>query len=526
MTYFNNKNNYGIAMSGDHTPSLKDEVKDEKVIDNFFRNGNIYSYKKSDVLTVFNIYCTYIYGDAKVIEKSFILLMDMFKTPSNIYYDKIWIKDFYILALEKFSFLKISNKYNEKHIALCEQLSEFFMFYSRFICKNIELFNDTLSERTDITDNLKASMDGLAIGDAIGFLVEGQPRKVCEEYLQKVVKTREFHKYGVDKQFGQKGKDRYNECKSSWAFKFGQYTDDTQLCRELIKTILNNKGKFSSDDYANSLIWLLGSSNLLRNDTIVPENKHSIKSGIVGYGTTTRNSVQALADGCSWEQSGTIIKGNGNGSVMRVAPLGPLFFHKPYILKELVNYQSIGTHGNSKCRGCAVMIAEASRLACESSIYPWSKHIVENPVLFCKRLSSQVKSIDSQLSKVITLIPTWMKEKDEMKIVKTITKKGKELGDSLWHHGNVISASCVQTSLFCILCFLKNYDSYEDAISMCIRAGGDTDTTAAICGSITAARTGKTIENMNKYINDRGNWGLNEMRELIVHTKYCVDYNN
>ena len=405
--------------------------------------------------------------------------------------------------------------YENKHETFCELLSTFFMLYSNKIYTYKKSLPENYKQDDVITKLFKASLIGQAVGDALGFLVEGQPRNICETYVSEVIKTHSFSNYGVHKDFGLRGQSRYirDEYSNEWAFKLGQYTDDTQLCRELIKSISMNKGQFNPTDYTNRLIMLFGKAGLLTPDTAVPPNHNnlSITTGIVGYGKTTLATVQCLADGLPWDQTGVLIKSQGNGGCMRVGPLGVLFFEQPWKLREIASLQTIGTHGSSRCRASAVLVAEAVRLACESSIYPWSTHIVKKPTFFCARLSSQLRSIDMELAKTVKLIPEWLKELDEQKLVHIITQTGAKLGDSLWQYGNVISASAVQTALFAVTCFLKHPDNYEDTICMAIRAGGDVDTTAAIAGAIVAARTGNYLP---VDVNDRGKWNLKELNNL------------
>ena len=446
------------------------------------------------------------------------LLSDIFTVPYPFYFKSNFIYDIYTYLKSN---LKVAVDDNSPTGGFYEILSTFFMLHS----KKLYSYKKTLPNyKPDefITKLFRASLIGLAVGDSLGFLVEGQPRHICERYVDEVIKTHSFLNYGIHKDFGQTGHPRYvaSDKADQWAFKLGQYTDDTQLCRELIKSLTIHKGEFNSSDFSDRLIMLIGKSGLLRSDTKVPTNNNLyITDGIVGYGKTTVMTTQLLADGLPWEQTGVLIKSQGNGGCMRVSPLGVLFFEQPWRLREIASLQSLGTHGSSICRATCVLIAEATRLACESKVYPWSFHIVKNPVIFCNRLHSQLISVDMKLAKTVKLIPKWLTEFNEQKLVKLITQKGLEMGDSLWADGNIISASAVQTALFAVVCFLRHPDNYEHAISMAVRGGGDTDTTAAIVGGITAARTG---DYLNVQVNDRGNWSITELNNLANMARYSV----
>jgi ADP-ribosylglycohydrolase len=69
------------------------------------------------------------------------------------------------------------------------------------------------------------------LGDATGFAVEGYPPEACWDHVEKVLRPR----------------------KAAWAvrppFRFGRYTDDTQLMRELAVSLVEHRG-FAPEDFA------------------------------------------------------------------------------------------------------------------------------------------------------------------------------------------------------------------------------------------------------------------------------------
>ena len=401
----------------------------------------------------------------------------------------------------------------ERHLMLSEMIAKFFFAYAESAWRH----TPHVSEMCGVM--FQSSLIGLAQGDALGFLVEGQYHHVAKEYVDKVVRTKKYKDFGVHKDFGQKGGSRYTSIRSEAAFWFGQYTDDTQLCRELIRSISSCGGNFVPSDFAKRLVILFRKSGLLRADSASLGEVDNISTGIVGYGGATLKSTQCLADGMSWEQTGTLIKSQGNGGCMRVAPLGALFFEQPWKLKEIASAQALGTHGSSRCRATCVLVAEAARLACESKIYPWSVHLPHEPKMFCARLADVVRSVDVEVAKAIAHVPEWLKIYDTTKMVQAITAKGAELGDSLWGNGTIISSSAVQTALFALCCFLTHPNSYLDTVCMAISAGGDTDTTAAIAGAIVACRTMKTID---AFVSDQGEWRVTDLATLSLEARKSV----
>ena len=411
---------------------------------------------------------------------------------------------------------------HSRHLAFLEVLAKFFLAYSEVVWRHIQSLPPKLNLQVAwrYQDSFTASLLGQAQGDALGFLVEGQEREVAEKYVNDVVRPGRYSEYGVHVDFGSKGEPRYVQKNSGpFAFAFGQYTDDTQLCRELIQTIARNGGRFRAKDFSRRLIALFEKSELLRGPTGLDHSGLGVHSGIVGFGRATRDSVQCLADGISWEQTGSMIRSQGNGGCMRVAPLGPLFLEQPWKLREIASAQALSTHGSSRCRATCVMVAEAARLAAESKICPWSAHLATEPELFCMRLADAVRSVDTEVAQAVLHVPQFLQEADERKMVLMITAKGKELGDSLWNDGKVLSASAVQTALFAICCFLRHPDSFKQAVCMAICAGGDTDTTAAITGAITAART-HDVANIKVF--DGNYWGNDDLEQLSHEARAAV----
>ena len=463
-----------------------------------------------DIIDLCKVYCHTKQNFIGDIARS--TLNKIFEIPSPCYFssDDVYM---YFRFFNIYLPLEVSKSESDRHNNFCETLSKFFMTYSKKIWQYLK--NDTKNTEK-ITKMFSESLKGQATGDALGFLVEGQSRKVCEQYINRVVKTREFSRYGVHRSFGHKGNPRYTTDLKKCAYRLGQYTDDTQLCRELIKSI-KEKGSFNSGDFSERLIALFHKSNLMRKDSRYIENKDlNISTGVVGYGKATRKSIQCLADGCSWEQTGALFKSQGNGGCMRVAPIGVLYFEQPWRAAEVASQQSMGTHGSARCKATCVMIASASRLACESAMYRWSYHLPKHPELFCKRLSQQIRGMDHKLAEAVKLIPDWLKERDEQTLVCKVAQKGCDLGDSTWSGGRVISAGAVQASLFAVLCFLKFPDSFEDCVSMAIRAGGDTDTVAAMCGAIVSSRVGCQ---MDVGVNDNGAWDSKSLTRLAIDTR-------
>ena len=420
---------------------------------------------------------------------------------------------------------EISNEEDEKVAEFSAFLSDVFSTNAKKIEEYEKEYPLFKSKYVSTVENLAGSLIGKAVGDSIGFFVEGQGSDFCCEYI-KIVTSKTLHLYGIDKSFGHSTRPRYCKIEGNEdliAFLYGQYTDDTQCARELLLSV--DKEKLNVECFKQKLVSLYGLSGLIEWD-----KKSTVKSGIVGHGGI--QPMQNMANGVPWNEAG---QGGGNGACMRVAPLGALYMNRKDICVEVANLQAVGTHNCPKARASAVLIAETTRLSLENIIKPYARYsILNHPRIFCKQLASSIKTIDPRMENYILTLPNLVELRNKMiteskksyedacifadrKIVEMITSEAATtFGDTLWHQGKVISCSAAQACLFAIYCFLCIPDFYLSSICMAIRVGGDTDTTAAIVGGIVGARLGlKSIPNyFVEKINDQGNYKADELIDI------------
>ena len=357
--------------------------------------------------------------------------------------------------------------------------------------------------------NLASSLLCMAVGDALGFLVEGQSREVCTKYVDEIVRTGKARDFALHAGFGRTGNSRYQLAGSEdSAFNFGQYTDDTQFARELLVSIRDGGGTFRVEKYARRLVAMFSAARALD-----ATSRTTVVTGPVtpalGFGKGTAAIVQKMANGLPWSMTGSVTT-QGNGCCMRAGPLGALYQYRPHLLVEVARQQALGTHASARCQGTSVMIAEAARLAIKDPWNPYDPGAF--PDVFCGRLSQTVRRVDIGLAAAILELPTYLEGDAALSCI----QKGRELGDGSWE--GVISSSAVQSSLYAVCCFLTHPDSFLDAISMAIRPGGDVDTTAAMCGAIVGARLGENgcgdLQPFVDCINDHGEWRQTELVRL------------
>ena len=109
-------------------------------------------------------------------------------------------------------------------------------------------------------------------------------------------------------------------------FPFGQYTDDSQLARELLQSFVAC-GRFDPADYAQRIA------------SIFRENR------IVGRGRATEEAALRIARGTPWELAGAPPPNAGNGSAMRAGVVGLIARNEDELLQIAVDHRHRGGRG-------------------------------------------------------------------------------------------------------------------------------------------------------------------------------------
>ncbi|MBW7851510.1 MAG: ADP-ribosylglycohydrolase family protein [Rhodospirillales bacterium] len=317
-------------------------------------------------------------------------------------------------------------------------------------------------------DRFTGSLVGQCLGDALGFLVEGEPPEICAGYVRDVVLPCRLP-----------GRTRN-------AFRFGQYSDDSQMARELMQSFLASGG-FDPADYARRIADLFA------------ENR------VVGCGRSTAEAAARLAAGVPWDRAGTPPPSAGNGSAMRAGPVG-LFFAGAPDLVRVADAQGRITHADRRCSAGAVAIAGAVALAARC------KRIERES--FLDTLDQWVMGVDATMASALRQLADCL-ELPEAEAADRIARAGLPPGvDGHWHGG--ISGFVVGSVLWALYAFLRNTEDYVGAIATAIWPGGDVDTTAAMAGAIAGAHLGLAAipADLAGHLNDRGTWAYRELVEL------------
>jgi ADP-ribosylglycohydrolase len=187
-----------------------------------------------------------------------------------------------------------------------------------------------------------------------------------------------------------------------------------------------------------------------------------------GYGVSFHGWRARVLQGEHWESVAQQAFGGqgsaGNGGAMRVAPIGAYFADSPAELIESAALSCRITHAHPEAIAGAIAVAAAASVAWRSR----TLHL--SPVEF--------------LQEVLPSVPSGQVREGLMRAIKLDSQVPmSELVDNL---GNGSSVMAVDTVPFALWCAAQSLHSFEAAITLTIRGGGDVDTNCAIVGGIVA----------------------------------------
>ena len=282
----------------------------------------------------------------------------------------------------------------------------------------------------ELKDKFIGCMLGTHVGDALGMPVEGYDCKTIE------VKYGELREM-LDARMG-----------------VGTYTDDTEMMIGIAESLVECKG-FNGRDMADRFVKLHD-----------PER---------GYGAGTVRALSLIKEGIDWNLAGERVFGGGsfgNGSSMRIAPIGAFYYDNPDDLRKIACESSNITHAHIFGKEGAALQAFAVAEAINS-----------DP---SEELDKQ--SFISDLIKFVSVDGKLYKAK--LKHIKELLKCGPDKAEVINRLGN--DSSAPNSVLTAIYSFISHIHDFEDSVSYAVSLGGDTDTIGAMTGAISGAYHGKS----------------------------------
>jgi ADP-ribosylglycohydrolase len=192
-----------------------------------------------------------------------------------------------------------------------------------------------------------------------------------------------------------------------------------------------------------------------------------------GYGAGAVVILHQIRDGVPWRQAAAAAfdgQGScGNGAAMRVAPLGAYHPDKPDTAAAEAIKSAEVTHAHPEGVAGAVLVAVATAHAAAARL----DGIRPSAAVFLDRLRPYL--IDGATQRGMT---------------RAVRLVGHSVDEAAYELGNGSRVTAQDTVPFAVWTAATYLDDYPAAITACVQAGGDVDTTAAIVGGIVAGYTG------------------------------------
>ncbi len=190
-----------------------------------------------------------------------------------------------------------------------------------------------------------------------------------------------------------------------------------------------------------------------------------------GYGPGTVVVLHEIRDGRPWaEAAGAVFGGRGswgNGAAMRVAPLGAFFAGDPDRAAAQAALSAEITHRHPEAIIGAIALAVAASHA------------------------AAIRGKDCAPGELLDAVEPYLVDGRTAEGIRRARKLvGRSVAEAAYELGNGARVSAQDTVPFTLWAAATFLGDYPAAITACVEAGGDADTTAAIVGGIVAAYTG------------------------------------
>jgi ADP-ribosylglycohydrolase len=298
---------------------------------------------------------------------------------------------------------------------------------------------------TNLLDKFQGCLLGVAIGDTLGHPFEGKLRSQIYSYFENF------------DEFLKKNKDI-----------FRTYTDDTQLTLHTAEALIKGSG-FQIEHFLDEYV------NWLEDPPIGP-----------GYGCIS--SIRKLKFGIPWKEAAS--NSGGNGTTMRIAPIGLFYCKAPKALKTAAIKSSIITHSHPAASAGAVVIASAIAYLIEKN--PETGFSIEEFFdVITKSISNSQDDIWEEFIQILFKLKSNLNRPIESGLIKFSQAGVKSpyfieqyLGKAFVHPYTISTVVCS------IFIFLKRLTSFKECILELATAGGDSDTVGAIGGSLAGSYFG------------------------------------
>lgn len=293
-----------------------------------------------------------------------------------------------------------------------------------------------------LRDRFIGTLIGTAVGDALGRPFEGWSRRQIEAKVGRV--TELLPDLGW---------------RSGGA---GQYTDDTQLTIAIAESLIGSKG-FNLEHLMNRFIeWL--------------------DEPPIGPGYGCLSSIEKFRLGYTWQEAAS--DSGGNGTAMRVSPIGLFFYNDVPKLIESARMSSIITHTHWAATASAIVVARSVAYLIQSDSLDVDDF-----------LQTIAASVDDPAFEDYAQNIIGLKDYLKMDKIEALIELGGKGIKPPWPNPaetrqGYIAAYAMSTTLSALYCFLLSPDDFEKSVVEAVMSGGDTDTCGAITGALSGSYNG------------------------------------
>ncbi|MCQ1580363.1 ADP-ribosylglycohydrolase family protein [Streptomyces parvus] len=226
-----------------------------------------------------------------------------------------------------------------------------------------------------------------------------------------------------------------------------QWTDDTEMACSVL-AVLAEHGRVDQDALARSFA-----------------EHHDFDRG---YGPAVNRLLRLVREGGDWrELSAALFKGQGswgNGSAMRIAPLGAWYADDPEQATHQAEISSYPTHQHREAVVGAMAVAAAASLAAAPGGPPSPEDLLDGVIALVPR-----SAVGAGLRRARDMLDY------------------RDAGTVAAVLGNGRRTSAHDTVPFALWSAARSLGNYEEAFWVTAQAGGDVDTTCAIVGGVVAS---------------------------------------
>lgn len=222
-----------------------------------------------------------------------------------------------------------------------------------------------------------------------------------------------------------------------------RWTDDTHMALSIVE-VLKEHGRIDQDALARAFA------------------RRYMEQPNRGYAGGARRLLVQIATGSDWRDASPKLFGGGsfgNGSAMRVAPVGAFFAGDPERAAEEARLSAVVTHAHPEGQAGAVAAAVAASLAARVP-RPTGRDFIDEVVRY----------VPAGLTRQRLLLARDIPAAEHARAAMTL--------------GTGYEVTAQDTVPFCVWVASHHLDSYVDALWLTAKGRGDCDTTCAIVGGI------------------------------------------